>query len=105
MHPIKEYYYFDHCTFLKAEQAQYVTKQMPWLVVQLTRLTSEGSKGRNQLIWELKYRRGLEGLKSSFYSKLNKKEILAPPIPFDFVAFKLTVVSLPFLGLGPAPRR
>jgi hypothetical protein len=68
MHPNKEYYYFDHRTFLKAERAQYVTKHVlayamsrrlepsvvplpccrgPWLVC-LTLLTSERSKARNR---------------------------------------------------------
>jgi hypothetical protein len=28
MHPNKEYYYFDHRTFLKVEWAQYVTKHV-----------------------------------------------------------------------------
>jgi hypothetical protein len=28
MHPNKEYYYFDHRTFFKAERAQYVTKHV-----------------------------------------------------------------------------
>jgi hypothetical protein len=35
----------------------------------------------------------LEGLKLSSYSKLNKKEILAPPIPFGFLAPKLALMG------------
>jgi hypothetical protein len=41
------------------------------------------------LVWESKYRRRLEGLKSSPYSILNKKGILTLPIPSSFVAPKL----------------
>jgi hypothetical protein len=41
------------------------------------------------LVWESKYQRGLEGLKSPPYSKLNKEGILSPPIPSDFMAPKL----------------
>jgi hypothetical protein len=36
------------------------------------------------LVWEPQNRVGLEGLKSSPYSKLNMKRILAPPIPQVF---------------------
>jgi hypothetical protein len=43
------------------------------------------------LVWELKYWRELEGLKSHYYSKLNKKGILDPPIPSDFVTLKLAL--------------
>jgi hypothetical protein len=43
------------------------------------------------LVWELKYRRGLEGLKSPSYLKLNKEGILAPPIPSGIVAPKLAL--------------
>jgi hypothetical protein len=43
------------------------------------------------LVWESKYRMGLEGLKSSSYSKLNKQWILTPPIPSGFVAPKLAL--------------
>jgi hypothetical protein len=39
-----------------------------------------------RLVWEFKYRRGLEGLKSPPYSILNKEGILASPIPSDFVS-------------------
>jgi hypothetical protein len=42
------------------------------------------------LVWELKYWRELEGLKSPSYSKLNKKGILAPLIPSGFKAPKLS---------------
>jgi hypothetical protein len=41
------------------------------------------------LVWEPQNRRGLEGLESLSYSKLNKKGILVPPITFGFVASKL----------------
>jgi hypothetical protein len=43
------------------------------------------------LVWESKYRRGLEGLKYLSYSKLYKERILAPPIPSGFVAPKLAL--------------
>jgi hypothetical protein len=43
------------------------------------------------LVWEFKYRRGLEGLKSPPYSILNKEGILAPPIPSGFVSSKLAL--------------
>jgi hypothetical protein len=36
-------------------------------------------------------RRGLERLKSPPHSKLNKEGILVPPILFNFVAFKLAL--------------
>jgi hypothetical protein len=42
------------------------------------------------LVWEPQKQRGLEGLNSHSYSKLNKKENLAPTIPFGFMAPKLS---------------
>jgi hypothetical protein len=52
------------------------------------------------LVWELKYRRGLEGRKSPSYSKLNKKGILASTIPSGFVTPKLAIrVCVPILSM------
>jgi hypothetical protein len=45
------------------------------------------------LVWELNYRRGLEERKSTSYSKLNKKGILAPTIPSGFVTSKFVLHS------------
>jgi hypothetical protein len=56
----------------------------------------DGKKGGRHwgLVWKPQTRRGLEGLKSSSYSILNKKEILASPIPFRFWTSKLALGKL-----------
>jgi hypothetical protein len=56
------------------------------------------------LVWEPQNRRGLEGLQSPSYSKLNKG-ILAPPIPSSFVAPKLALSGFHYwLDSRPAGR-
>ena len=45
-------------------------------------------------IWEQKYQRGLKGLKSLSYFKINKKGNLDPPNPSGFLAPKLAL-SIP----------
>jgi hypothetical protein len=58
----------------------------------------EGIGGTRIPLWELQNRRGLEGLQFPFYSNLNKG-ILAPPIPFGFVAPKLTLRGKMLTGM------
>jgi hypothetical protein len=62
------------------------------------------------LVWKFKTRRGLEGLKSHSYSKLNKERILAPPILSGFEASPMILrVSLTRVGetncTAPSPLR
>jgi hypothetical protein len=54
---------------------------------------AQGARIPLVLVWEPQTRRGLKELKSSPYSILNKKGILAPPIPFGFWTSKLALIE------------